>query len=137
MDAADASVGDWTTVNTVVGDHFTVWTAGVTVTDTPLLVAAALSASAAIVAVTTHVPVAIAVNTAPLTEHVPDGVTANVFAPVPELPDDDNKILEPAVIVVASGTTVMLCAAKPMVTDELAEEAEPVPIRFVALTVTV
>ena len=109
MDVASVSVvGAWTTVNTVVGDQLTVWIAGVTVTDTPLLVAAALSTSAAIVAVTTHVPVAVAVNAAPLTEHVPDGVTANVFAPVPELPDDANRIDESAVIVVVAGTTVML-----------------------------
>ena len=95
-------------MNTVVGAQLTVWIAGVTVTDTPVLVAAALSTSAAIIAVTTHVPVAVAVNAAPLTEHESDGVTANVLAPDPELPDDDNKIEDKAVIVIADGTTVML-----------------------------
>ena len=85
---------------------------------------------------TTQVPAAVAVKAAPLTEHEPE-VTANDFAPVPELPEVDNKILESAVIVVASGTTVMLCATKPMVTAALAAEADPVPMRLVALTVIV
>lgn len=85
---------------------------------------------------TTQVPAAVAVKAAPLTEHEPD-VTANDFAPVPELPELDSRILESAVIVVASGTTVMLCATKPIVTAELADESVPRPIRFLACTVIV
>jgi hypothetical protein len=130
-------VGAWTTVNTVVGDHVTVWIAGVTVTDTPVLVAAALSTSASIVAVTVHVPAAVAVNTAPDTVHVPAGEAAKVLAPVPVLPEVDSNTFESAAIVNADGTTVMLCAAKPIVTAALAEEVEPLPIKFVARTVTV
>ena len=137
MDVASVSVvGAWTTVNTVVGDHVTVWIAGVTVTDTPLLVAAALSTSAAIVAVTTHVPVAVAAKAAPETVHGPEE-TVKVLAPVPVLLEVDSKIVESAAIVSADGTNVMLCAARPIVTDALADETEPLPIKFVALTVTV
>jgi len=136
LDVAAASVGVWTAVNTVEGAHVTVWTAGLTSTDTPLLVAAALSTSAAIVAVTTHVPVAVAVNAAPLTVHGPEE-TVKILAPDPELPDDDNKIEVKAVIESEAGTAVIVCAVRPMVTAALAEEAEPVPIRFVAATTTV
>ncbi len=129
-------MGVWTAVNTVVGDQLTVWIAGVTVTDTPLLVAAALSTSAAIVAVTTHVPVAVAVNTAPSTVHGPEE-TVKILAPDPELPDDDNKIEVKAVIESEAGTAVIVCAVRPIVTDELANEADPDPIKLVALTVIV
>lgn len=86
---------------------------------------------------TTQVPAAVAVKAAPLTEQVSAGTTANDFAPVPELPELDSRILESAVIVVASGTTVMLCATKPIVTAELADESVPRPIRFLACTVIV
>jgi hypothetical protein len=123
-------------VNTVEGAHVTVWTAGIISTDTPVLVAAALSTSAAIVAVTTHVPVSVAVNAAPVTVHTLEE-TAKVLAPVPVLPDVESKIVEPAAIVNADGTTVMLCAVKPIVTGELAAESTPLPIKFVAFTVTV
>lgn len=136
MDVAGSSVGVWTAVNTVVGDQLTVWIAGVTVTDTPVLVAAALSTSAAIVAVTTHVPVAVAVNAAPLTEHGPEE-TVKILAPDPELPDDDNKIEVKAVIESEAGTAVIVCAVRPMVTAALASESGPLSIRFVAETTTV
>jgi hypothetical protein len=122
--------------NTVVGDHVTVWAAGLTVTDTPVLVAAALSTSAAIVVVTVHVPEAVAVNAAPLTVHGPEE-TAKVLAPDPELPDDDNKIEVKAVIESEAGTAVIVCAVRPVVTAALASESGPLSIRFVAETTTV
>ena len=134
--AAESVAGVSVVSNTVVGDQLTVWMAGVTVTDTPLLVAAALSTSASIVAVTTHVPVAVAAKAAPEMVHGPED-TVKVLAPEPVLPDDDSKIEVKAVIDTDAGTAVMVWAVSPMVTAALAEEAEPVPIRFVAATTTV
>ena len=134
--AAASVVGDATAVKTVVGAQLTVCGARVTVTGTPVLVAAAFSASAAIVAVTTQVPAAVAVRAAPDTVQGPDE-TANDFAPVPVLPEVDSSMLDVAGIVVASGTTVMVCGAKPMVTGRLGAEIAPGPIKFVARTVIV
>jgi hypothetical protein len=134
---ADASVTvEGVAVKTVLGDQLTVCGARVTVTGTPTLVAAAFSASAAIVAVTTQVPAAVAVRAAPETVQGPDE-TANDFAPVPVLPEVDSSMLDVAGIVVASGTTVMVCGAKPMVTGRLGAETAPGPIKFVARTVIV
>ena len=134
--AAASVVGDATAVKTVVGAQLTVCGARVTVTGTPVLVAAAFSASAAIVAVTTQVPAAVAVRAAPDTVQGPDE-TANDFAPVPVLPEVDSSMLEVAGMVVASGTTVMVCGARPVLTAGLAAEIAPGPIRFVARTVIV
>jgi len=122
--AAVSVVGDATAVKTVVGAQLTVCGARVIVTGTPALVAAAFSASAAIVAVTTQVPAAVAVRAAPETVQGPD-VTANDFAPVPVLPEVDSSMLDVAGIVVASGTTVMVCGTRPVLTAGLAAEIAP------------
>jgi len=134
--AAVSVVGDATAVKTVVGAQLTVCGARVIVTGTPVLVAAAFSASAAIVAATTQVPAAVAVRAAPETVQGPD-VTANDFAPVPVLPEVDSSMLDVAGIVVASGTTVMVCGTRPVLTAGLAAEIAPGPMRFVARTVIV
>jgi len=134
--AAESVAGVSVVSNTVVGDQLTVCIAGVTVTDTAELVAAAVSTSASIVTVTVQVPLAVAVNAAPETVHVPEATT-KVLAPEPVLPDDDSRIEVKAVIDTDAGTAVMVWAVSPMVTAALAEEAEPVPIRFVAATTTV
>ena len=105
--AAVRVVGELARVKTVVGDHVTVCCAKVTDTDTPELVAAAYSASAAIVAVTAHVPAALAVRAAPETVQGPD-VTEKDFEPVPLLPELESRMVDVAAIVVELGTTVML-----------------------------